>query len=264
MKKINIFFEGVETLLFCDESKFYIADGNNEDALFYFCVAINKNKVPKIDKQLKDIIQKHNVQATSFHSTKIFRENRPREELMKEIRDLIIDNKIHCFCFKYSKALLFKPTKQLNYLNDNDIFNFEDPEFQALFYFLLLLNTQIKDKYATIFKKDIIMFFDRNVYGKTAIEEFNFNQEIFQIKHMTFSEKSKISLLALPDFIGYIFRKSKISQNKAQAGDNGLEKSKLVIYSYDSLIQITNAKLFHLLDYDINILGKALEIEFNQ
>ena len=48
------------------------------------------------------------------------------------------------------------------------------------------------------------MYFDRNVYGKEDIEGFNFPDDRFVIKRMTFSEKSLISLLALPDFFEHL------------------------------------------------------------
>lgn len=80
---------------------------------------------------------------------------------------------------------------------------------------------------------------------------------------MTFSEKSLISLLSLPDFFGYIFRKSKNSQNKVQFGDNTNETSELVINCYKCLTDINNAKLFHFLDVDSNVLGRALKIEIS-
>ena len=81
------------------------------------------------------------------------------------------------------------------------------------------------------------MFFDRNVYGIAETESFKFPDEYYEIKQMTFTEKSKISLLCLPDFFGYIFRKSKISQNRAAFGDNTLETSVLTINAYKNFLK---------------------------
>jgi len=102
------------------------------------------------------------------------------------------------------------------------------------------------------------MCFDRNVYGKSDIESFIFPPSNFVLKQMTFSEKSLIRLLSLPDFFGYIFRKSKKSQNKAQFGEKIIETSCLAINCYKCLVAINAAGLFRFIDIDKNILEKAL------
>ncbi|MBB6237799.1 hypothetical protein HDC90_002421 [Pedobacter sp. AK013] len=111
-----------------------------------------------------------------------------------------------------------------------------------------------------LLKREIVMYFDRNVYGVNEVEAFNFPSDHFILKTMTFSEKSLVSLLSLPDFFGYIFRKSKKSQNKVQSGDNSLETSKLVINSYKGILEIKHAGLFHFIDVDKNILDQALQV----
>lgn len=65
-----------------------------------------------------------------------------------------------------------------------------------------------------------------------------------------FGSKDKIRLLALPDFFGNLFRKSKISLNGAQLGDGSPETSRLSIHAYKALINLANAGLFHFLDVD--------------
>lgn len=252
--------KGIETILFCDESKFYINNGDFEDAIYYFGVSVEKRKVPDINREINRTIEKHRIQAKVFHSTAVFKETRPRSGFMNDLAQIIINNKLHCFCHKYPKSRLFEPTKNLKKYN-NDIIDFEKVEFQALFYFLIILNTYLKDTKPTLLKKEISMYFDRNVYGVNKIEAFNFPSNDFILKQMTFSEKSLISLLALPDFFGYIFRKAKISQNKIQFGDDNVKTSELVVNSYKCLIEISNANLFHFLDFDGNVLGKALKIE---
>ncbi|RZK23314.1 MAG: hypothetical protein EOO43_08595 [Flavobacterium sp.] len=254
-------FEGVEALIFCDESKFYINNSDPEDAIYYFGITVKRDQVKPIHEQFKALLEKHRVQTSTFHSTTIFKETRPRKPLMSEIADIIISNKLHCFCFKYDKSKLFEPTRNLKHHN-NEIFDFEDMEFQALFYFLLYLNTYLRDSNSSLFHDKVIAYFDRNVYGKKEIEAFKAPHEEFVVKRMTFSEKSLISLLALPDFFGYIFRKAKLSLNKSQSGNMELETSPLVLNSYSMLLKITEAKLFHFLEVDTSILGQALKINF--
>ena len=253
--------QGIETILFCDESKFYINNGDFENAIYYFAVTVEKRKVPYVNREFNATLKKHNVKSKTYHSTSVFKEARPRIDLMDDLTDIIIQNRLNCFCYKYLKDIFFEPTKHLAKFN-TEISNFEKVEFQALFYFLTILNTYLRDSNPTLLKKEISMYFDRNVYGVTDIEAFTFPSEDFVLKQMTFTEKALISLLSLPDFLGYIFRKSKKSQNKVQLGDKTIETSLLVINSYKCLVAIHKAGLFRFIDIDKSILEKALQIEF--
>lgn len=250
---------GIETILFCDETKFYVNDGDFEDAIYYLAVSVDKRKVPDIHREFNAVLAKHKVKVATYHSTTVFKESRPRTALMDDLVQVIIHNKLNCFCYKYSKSLFFEPTKHLAKFN-NDIIDFNKVEFQALFYFLTILNTYLRDSVPLLLKKEISMYFDRNVYGVNDIEAFNFPSSDFILKQMTFTEKSLISLLSLPDFLGYIFRKSKKSQNKVQFGDKKIETSQLVINSYKCLTQISSAGLFRFIDIDSKIFSEALQI----
>lgn len=255
---MNLPFNGIETLIFCDETKFNITNGDKEDAIYYFGISVEKENVSSIDKEIKGVLQKYNVKAEVFHSTKIFRETRPRKNLMNELSNVIIKNKLKCFCHKYAKTDLFEATKILRKFN-NEIIAFDKLEFQALFYFVAILNTYLRDGKPNLLKQEILMFFDRNVYGVEDTEGFKFPTEHYVLKQMTFTEKSKISLLCLPDFFGYIFRKSKISQNKVDFGDINIETSKLTINSYKNLYQINSAKLFYFIAADLEKIEQALK-----
>jgi hypothetical protein len=243
-------FDDVQTILFCDESKFSIKDGNAEDAIYYFGVAMPIKFKNQLQLDFSLLLEQSALQTPVFHSTVIFKERRPRLALMSAICDLIIKYRLHCFCFKYYKPDLFEATKYLNYLNDGDSVNFNNPEFQAVFYFITLLNTHLRDDKPKLLSPKLMLFFERNLYGRNETEDFNFKDDSMLIKHMTFVDKEKILLLALPDFLGYIFRKAKISFNKSQRGDLSLETSKLVINSYCSLLRISEAGLFHFLGID--------------
>ncbi|HRH48709.1 MAG TPA: hypothetical protein PLP23_08155 [Panacibacter sp.] len=259
--------QGIGTLIFCDETKFYIDNGDLEDAIYYFGISTPRQQVHLVDKQFKQLLTKHNIQSDIFHATRIFREKRPRIAFMNDICKVITENRLHCFCYKYTKIDLFEPTKLLSKFN-NDILKFDKLEFQALFYFLTILNTYIRDGVPDLLRPEIALYFDRNVYGVEDIDAFKFANEYFIFKQMTFTEKSKISLLCLPDFFGYIFRKSKLSQNKVQSGDNSLEVSSLTINAYKCLADINAAKLFHFIDVEIRIIEKALlaisELNYSQ
>jgi hypothetical protein len=255
---MNVTMSDINTLLLCDESKFYINAGDFEDSIYYFSVVVKKQDVAFVDQQFKNVLAKYRIQSETFHAKDIFREKRPRERLMADICKIILDNELHCFCFKYYKPLLFETTKHLEYLN-SDIMDFNDPEFQALFYFLVVLNTHLRDNLPELFKPKLAMYFDRNVYGKNYPEAFVFPSDHFVIKRMTFSEKSLISLLALPDFLGYIFRKAKMSHNKVQFGNKNLETSKLIIHCHDCILRILDAHLFHFLDTNEKAVAAAID-----
>ena len=93
-------------------------------------------------------------------STTIFKEGRPRTAFMDDLTKIIIKNRLHCFCSKYPKASLFEPTKILKKFN-NEIINFEKVEFQALFYYLIKLNTYLRDTMPQLLKRETLMYFDR-------------------------------------------------------------------------------------------------------
>lgn len=247
----------IKTILFCDETKFYINNGDVEDAIYYFGIAISKSDTQNISQKLKDLLLTNRIQASTFHSTRIFRKGKTRRSLMVDLTNLIISNNLSCFCVKYEKSWMLEPMKNLSFLN-NDVINFNNPEFQALFYYVTMLNLYLQNASVKL-AKDVLLFFDRNVYGRHEIEEFNFPDESFFFKKMTFVDKSKINLLALPDFIGYIFRKSKMSQNKVDLGDKSLETSEQTINSYDCMIKLNQSGLFRFIETDENKIRAAIE-----
>jgi len=250
--------EDVETLMFCDETKFSIANSDKEDAIYYFGISVIKEDVARVNQEIKDILQKHKVKSGVYHSTKVFRESRPRPNLMDDLTQVIIRNRLKCFCHKYEKIKLFETTKILAKFN-TEIIDFNKSEFQALFYFLIAANTYLRDENPNLLKTKIAMYFDRNVYGVEATEAFTFPSEYFVLKQMTFTEKSKISLLLLPDFFGYIFRKSKISKNKIDFGDKTLETSTLTINAFKNLTEINTSKLFYFIETNQQTIEKAFK-----
>ncbi len=246
----------IQELFLCDETKFNISNGNIEDATYYFGVSVNKKIIKKIDTEIKEILKKYRVKTEIFHSTNIFRETRPRIDLMNDLCKIIIDNKLHCYCYKYEKSNLYSITKPLNKFN-NELINFDKADFQALFYFIAILNTHlIKIGFP---EKQVALYFDRNIYGIKETENFIFDSNDLIIKRMTFIEKSNINLLCLPDLLGYIFRKSKLSQDKADSGNVSLETSKLSLGCYKNYLQIFDQKLFHLIGNNLDVIEGAVK-----
>lgn len=239
----------IDTILFVDETKFSVNNGDLEDAIFYFGIATNIYSINSLKIELTETLLKFNFQGEVFHSTKIFKEKNPREDLMNALVEIFLKYNLHCFCYKYLKNELFSSTKILNSFN-NDIINFNNQEFQALFYFLIFLNTNLRDNPDLHFGEKYIICFDRNVYGRTDTENFNFPDDRFVIKHMTFIDKSKMNLLAFPDFFGYLFRKAKIGMDKKTIKQENFELSKLTQLCHSNLVKLANAKLFHFMNIE--------------
>ncbi|MVZ62796.1 hypothetical protein [Sphingobacterium humi] len=250
--------ENIKTFIFCDETKFYKNNGDIEDEIYYFGISCKTELVSVIHKSLNNLYSNYRLQTKVFHATTVFKEKYPRKALMNDLTNLILHHKLDCFCFKYIKNKLFDKTKILNKFN-NPILDFNRVEFQALFYFVTSLNVYLKQQNTQLLKKEIGMFFDRNVYGVKDTEAFNFPKPDYEFNQMTFTEKSNISLLALPDFFGYIFRKSKIFTNKVDAGDKSLEASELTKNCFASLKSINEAGLFHFINSDEQILIEAIK-----
>jgi len=248
-KQFTGLFDNVETILFCDETKFSVNDKDYDNSIFYLAVSMHKDQKVILTNELDAILIKHNVVNTVFHATRVFKKRTLRLELISDLTDLIIRHNLHCFCFKYNSDLLFEITKSLEYLN-TDIHRFDSKGYQALFYFITFFNTFLIYDKPALLKRQLVMFFDRNVYGREETDEFDMPEDTYVIKRLSFTDKSNLPLLALPDFFGYIFRKSRLSQNKAAAGAAPLETDLKVITCYSSFLRIQNAHLFHYLDLE--------------
>ena len=236
----------INTFFFADETKFSFNNKEPENSIYYFLIKISVNDVGKVNQIYDEIIVRFQL-ANGFHATKAFKEKSPNKELMDCLCNTLVENKLDCYCFKYSRDNLFQAAKKIfKYLNENPIYNFDNQEFQALFFLIQALDFYFQKEVNTLLPKGLI-FFDRNVYGQYDIEAFNFENSSY-FERMVFTSKKKIKLLGLPDYFGYIFRKSKISQNKVQFGDMALEKSALTLNSYNSLLRINKAGLFHFVD----------------
>src|ERR1700744_4732768 len=82
------FFNDVQTLIFCDETKFYQKLGDAEDIIVYLGVAIPKEILLRLTKDFDDLIFKYRIKSPVFHATSIFRERRPQPNIIRAIADL--------------------------------------------------------------------------------------------------------------------------------------------------------------------------------
>ncbi len=234
----------VDTLLFVDETKFYVNNGNNEDAIFYFAIAVDKSTVPSVIRDINEALRKSKFRGKQFHATTVFKEMRPRAQLMNELTDIFISYNLHGFYYRYSKNLLFERTKILEKYN-NDVNRFDEVEFQALFYFLLSLNVYLRVNPKLLKGSEFIMYGDRNVYGVGEPEAFVSAHEDWCIKRMTYCNKDLINLLCLPDYFGYIFRRTKLNRDLLVESQNIEYTSELAQNCEHALTGLSNQGLLH-------------------
>ena len=90
---------------------------------------------------------------------------------MVKLVDMIIYHRLHCFGYKYVKADLFETTHGLWELNKG-IIDFDNTEFQALYYFIINLKIHLRDKELPVRGNKFVMYFDRNVYNIKETEAF--------------------------------------------------------------------------------------------
>lgn len=150
--------------------------------------------------------------SKGFHATKVYKDKAPNSKLMEDLTKLILDYNLKCFVFKYDKERLYESTKKhLVNINFEESHRFKNQEFQALFYFIQVLDLYFDEKFNEI-NTQLRIYFDRGIYGVKDIEEFDVNSD--KIETITFCSKKNIDLLGLPDHFGYIFRKNRIKYNE--------------------------------------------------
>jgi hypothetical protein len=255
---MNYDIEDIRTLIFCDETKFEINNGDPENAIYYLGVAVSREVVRTIETEWKQILLQFRVQASVFHASDIFKEKRARSLLMQALTRLIIENRLICFCSKYPKDQIFEQTKALSHLN-SDYIDFNNKEFQAFFYFISTLNGYLTEEAPDLLEQKILLYCDRNVYGVAETDQFSFSETHYKFKKMVCVSKADIGSLALPDFLGYIFRKSKLFHNKVQEGNTD-SPSELTATSFRCMVDIAKAGLFKYLELNGQTLTTAINI----
>jgi len=244
-------FHDVESVIFCDESKYSIKDNNAEDAVYYFAIIVPKSLIKTVTKEFESLYAAEAIQAPIFHAKKIFKSRHPRLRFMGALTNLLIEFRLYALCFKYDRSKLYEAAKiAFEHFNDGNLIDFNNPEFQALTFFGSLLDAELRSRKRHMVQGKCILFFEANVYGRERTEEMGFGDDEMVVKRVVFLLREKVKLMALPDFVGYIFRLSKISHNDAQIGKAGLESNPMVIYAWTCLIRLKEEGLFHFLDID--------------
>ena len=241
----------MKSILFVDEIKFSLKNNDADDSFYFIGVLVKM-------ESLKEVREKYNSVTSDllkgFHATKIYKKKAPNVDLMRDLTNLITDFNLKCLVFKYDKDRLFSVTKKhLVNLKFDESQKFKNHEFQALFYFIqvldLYLNTQLKEV-----DTPLRVYFDRGIYGVKNHEEFEINSD--KIETITFCSKNKIDLLALPDHFGYVFRNCRTKYNEKN-GSRNLSHLKISKSNSDllnncilNLSLIFNNNLFEFLDID--------------
>lgn len=196
--------EHIKSYIYFDECKFSVKDNDIDNTIFYFGVVVPKEERTSIENKYieltKDLKKK-------FHAKDLYKAKKLNLFLMNDITNIFIKYRLHCLCFKYDKDLLYKKTKSLSYLDFNNE-RLKDSEYQAFFWLVQILEFYFKTYKMKGILFPAIAFFDRGVYGINDIE----GKEIYSsfLSKVIFTKRSKINLLALPDHLGYIFKKCRV------------------------------------------------------
>lgn len=244
--------KNIKSILFVDEIKFSKKNKDADDSFYFIGVLAKMESLKEIREKYKNITKDL---VKGFHATKVYKKKAPNTELMEGLTELIIENKLKCLVFKYIKERLYNISKEhLVNLPFEESEKFKNHEFQALFYFIQVLDFYLNNKLNNV-ETPLRIYFDRGIYGvKKKNEEFNVISD--KIETITFCSKSKIDLLALPDHFGYIFRNCRIKYNENSSSRNlsklEIKKSntELLNNCILSLKSIFNNKLFEFLDID--------------
>src|SRR5690349_19036133 len=146
MKKLKELAD-VNTFFFADESKFSENNGDPENAIYYFIVGCLLERLHDVRKAFEQTLVGFRVDA--FHSTDLFKEKSPKEELIHSLTNLIVEYKLECYCFKYHKDSIYESAKNaFAHLNARPEIDFNNQEFQALFFLI-----QAFDSYLSSNKK---------------------------------------------------------------------------------------------------------------
>lgn len=241
----------IKSILFVDEIKFSKNNNDVDDSFYFIGVLVKMESLAEIREKFGGI---SNNLEKGFHATKVYKTKAPNTELMDNLTSLIIDYNLKCLVFKYDRERFYDLTKKhLLNLDFGEKEKFKNHEFQALFYFMQVLELYLQTKLKQI-ETPVRIYFDRGIYGVKNHEEFEFDSD--KIETITFCSKNKIDLIALPDHFGYIFQKCRIKYN----AKNSLGKlselqisetnSKLLNNCISSLTSVFNNNLFEFLDID--------------
>ncbi|TAL33130.1 MAG: hypothetical protein EPN93_13915 [Spirochaetes bacterium] len=236
--------ENIKSYIFIDETKFNTLNNDIDNSLYYFGIIVPKEIITKIETDFLNLI---NHSHKGFHAKDEYKEKNVNSDLMKAMTDLIINNKLICLAFKYDKDFLYEKTKILKRLNF-EVNRLNNHEFQALFWFIQVVEFYFNTKLIEKINFPLLAFFDRGVYGINEIEGKQLDSKY--IEQMLFVKRNKIKLLSLPDHFGYIFRKCR-SKNR-----NDLNTKLNNSIYVQELIRITNNYLFYYLDFDEYLKGK--------
>ena len=242
----------IKSLLFVDETKFSKKNNDSDDSFYFIGILVKMGSLGDVREKYRAITA--NL-TKGFHATKVYKAKAPNTELMENMTRLMVDYKLKCFVFKYDKQRIYKSTKKhLINLTFEEKEKFKNPEFQALFYFIQVVELYLQTKLNHI-ETPLRIYFDRGIYGVKNHEEFEVDSD--KIETITFCNKNKIDLIALPDHFGYIFRNCRIKYNAENSSRNLSElqinetNTTLMNNCISSLISIFSKNLFEFLDIDI-------------
>ena len=238
--------KNIKSLLFVDEIKFSKNNNDIDDSFYFIGVLVDINSVFSVQEKFESLTS--DLQK-GFHATRAYRTKNPNSELMNNLTELIIRNKLKCLVFKYDKNKFYDSTKTFgSNSNFQEKKKFKNHEFQALFYFMQTLEHYLHSSLDFV-ETPLRIYFDRGIYGVKQHDEFEFDSK--KIETITFCSKKKIDLLALPDHVGYLFAKFRLKYNSINDSKNELINSDLFNNCILNFKAIYSKELFKFIDIDV-------------
>lgn len=191
----------VNNYVFIDEVEHNV---ENNPTMFYMCIVIIEREVDLINRLVIEMLSP--LGNKGFHAKKVYKKNSQFKNLTTELTNLIIDNKLLCICFSYSKKYTHSPRlKVLQEISfkgwDFDIQNYR----QVGYYFLLhVLNSYL---FELGYMKKYRLVVDEDVLKKYHIMYPGENGVLNNIEGIYGASPKQAPILNLSDHIGFLFGK---------------------------------------------------------
>lgn len=214
----------VNNFVFIDEIE---SNFNQDPVIHYFCTVVIEREMSLIEGKVKWLIEP--LGKRGFHAKRDYKNIEKSKGLMCAMNDLIIDNKLFCFCFSFRKSFLKNPRlKVLNeiVMKDWDVdylkfwdrkiankiasttaWNLKADNYRHVATFLLI---HCLNKYLSIqgYMKKYRLIFDEDVIKSNQIIIPKPDGVLNNIETIYGASMKDAPILCLSDHIGYIFGKA--------------------------------------------------------
>ena len=175
-------------------------------ALFYWCIVVPKWKVSIVQKGVRELVK----DPGRFHAKDKYKLKSPDLNLMRDLTQLIIANKIECLCFPFFKGWLKSPRllalQEVQFTNHK--LRLEDYRVVSFYLLVHYLNWYVPRYLA--FQAQMWLVGDRKILGfDDKWKIFPGGRVLNMIDRILINTRKDVPLLVLPDHVGHISWKSK-------------------------------------------------------